>query len=229
MGCAICDRIKARQEAEKSELDFRAMSNRVVGKNGNVYQLNGPLMPPGRSPSGGWSVLIRINGRLHQIPGPSAQAVFASVRKLLHLNGKTLSDRDLWLNLNIQWIKKSSEKYQVVRLSDLMAVAAPLGNSSEVRFSATEWLLPVLNAICVWFASDYYSNEGLIQRIIDIQPLTDPVKNPLMGSPELFAETSRILDRLRQAPIYNRAEAREWFCVSFGLDFKTTAETYHWT
>lgn len=228
MGCPLCERIKARNEAATSELEFRASSNFVVGKNGQPQTLNKSLVAEGRSPSGGWGVRIRIKGQVHQFSGANASAVYTAVRKTLVLNGISISERDLWLNLNIQWIKSCNEKYQMIRLADLMAAAAPVTTVAKNHVASEDWMQPMIDAIGMWLASDSYSNSRLTQWVTELRDMADPVRNPALGDSALFMELSNVLSRLNNAPIYRREQARDWFCATFELDPAAASAQYYW-
>jgi hypothetical protein len=45
------------------------------------------------------------------------------VANLLDLNEILYTPEQLWLNLNIQWVGRAVEKYQTVKLQDLLAIS----------------------------------------------------------------------------------------------------------
>ena len=122
MACDSCN--KSEPVTPAAAMTYAATASSVVGKDGVRYQINKSLIPAGRKPTGGWKVSLLVNGQFVTADGGSAEAVHAEAARLLKLNGAVYSDLDLWLNLNIQWLQRLAEKFQVVRERDLMSVAS---------------------------------------------------------------------------------------------------------
>jgi hypothetical protein len=66
-----------------------------------------------------------LMGQEHLIRGSNPYDVAAEAARLLTLNEILYTPTQLWLNLNIQWVGRAVEKYQVIKLTDLLAISRP--------------------------------------------------------------------------------------------------------
>jgi hypothetical protein len=87
------------------------------------YDLMTPLLPPMKAPRGGWKFLLYLRGYEIRIAKNRPYEVAAEVARLLALNEILYTPEQLWLNLNIQWVGRAVEKYQKVKLQDLLAIS----------------------------------------------------------------------------------------------------------
>lgn len=122
MSCNACKKVALLPE---NRLQYTATASFVVGKDGLNYSIMKPLFPPARQPRGGWGVVLEINQQQITFRGRDPRSVFASVVSTLKTNEITMRALDIWLNLNIIWLRRSTDKYQMVTLSRLMELTNP--------------------------------------------------------------------------------------------------------
>jgi hypothetical protein len=225
---------------------YSATAASVVGRDGVRYQISKTLIPSGRKPTGGWRVSLLVNGQHIEADGPSGQAVHDEAVRLLQLNGLVFSDLDLWLNLNIQWLGRATEKYQVVRLSDLMTAAS--GSAVPPEHAPTRarpqigpavWGRKGWGMLQMYLALDTYEFGTLLMLATELRKWLDPNLNPSTGCAECFIHFGAAIADLRNRPRYTQAEARDWLWrVMNGantrkgvpeLTFEQAATANHWT
>jgi hypothetical protein len=83
------------------------------------------MFQPAKAPRGGWHFILYVKGHEFRIKKSKPHDVAAEVSRLLDLNEILYTQTQLWLNLNIQWVGRAVEKYQVVKLPDLLAISTP--------------------------------------------------------------------------------------------------------
>lgn len=244
MACDTCN--KSATAAPAAAMVYSATAASVVGRDGVRYQISKTLVPSGRKPTGGWRVSLLVNGQHIEADGPSGQAVHDEVVRLLQLNGLVFSDLDLWLNLNIQWIGRATEKYQVVRLSDLMTAAS--GSAVPPEHAPTRarpqvgpavWGRKGWGMLQMYLALDTYEFGTLLMLATELRKWLDPNLNPSTGCAECFIHFGAAIADLRNRPRYTQAEARDWLWrVMNGantrkgvpeLTFEQASTVNHWT
>lgn len=113
-----CNGCQTGAVAPKIDLEPHTMrftkATTVLGVNGKPYALNQPLVPPGHFPRGHWAVTLTIAGIPKRIDKPTATEVFNEALRLAQLNKDPVWFIDLWLNCNLQWATRVSQKYQIV-------------------------------------------------------------------------------------------------------------------
>lgn len=122
MSCSACQKTIIMPE---NRLHYTASASFLTGKDGLNYSIMKPLFPPGRQPRGGWGVTLEIKQQKIMFRGTSGQAVFAAVVSTLKTNDITMRALDIWLNLNILWLSRAIDRYQVVSLTRLMELTNP--------------------------------------------------------------------------------------------------------
>jgi hypothetical protein len=244
MACDTCN--KSQSAAPAAAMLYSATAASVVGRDGVRYQINRTLVPSGRKPSGGWKVSLVVNGQHIEADGPSGEAVHAEAVRLLQLNGLVFSDLDLWLNLNIQWVGRATEKYQVVRLSDLMTAAS--GSAVPPEHAPTRARLQVGPAVWgrkgwgmlqMYLALDTYEFGTFLMLASELRKWLDPNLNPTTGCAECFIHFGAAIADLRNRPRYTQAEAREWLWRTMNgantrkgareLTFEEASTANHWS
>lgn len=124
MACKNCNKVTEKSDRSGLQYSLALGTTTVEGKNGKIYPINTPLIPKMRRPTGGWQVQIYIKGQKMSITG-TPTAIFLKVKQLFDLNEIEYTDLQLWFNLNLQWVKKAVERYQLVRYKTLIALAIP--------------------------------------------------------------------------------------------------------
>lgn len=244
MACDTCS--TPAKSAPVAALTYTATSSTVVGKDGLRYQIRKSLVPAGRKPSGGWKVALPVNGQTITAEGASAEAVFAEATRILGENKIAVTELDLWLNLNLQWVRRAPEKYQIVRESDLLGVA--VSSDGAVPMAPTRARTPVgpavwgrkgWGAMQQYLAQDIYEYGEFMVLATMIRKWLDPVVNPTIGCAECWLHFGTALADLRTRPRYTQDEARRWlWAVMNGanvrkgakeLTFEEAATLNHWT
>jgi hypothetical protein len=245
MPCDTCNSSGAAAKPAAAMI-YSATASSVVGRDGVRHSIAKPLIPAGRKPTGGWKVNLLVNGQSIEADGPTGEAVHAEAVRLLQLNGITYSDLDLWLNLNLQWVRRAVEKYQVVRESDLMTAAsgsavAPEHAPTRARpqVGPAVWGRKGWGMLQMYLALDTYEFGTLLMLATELRKWLDPNVNPTTGCAECFIHFGAALADLRNRPRYTQAEAREWLWrVMNGansrkgvpeMTFEQAALANHWT
>lgn len=133
MPCGLRPCLEARKAstsakpAEDQQLTlFTATQNWVEGRNGRRFPLSQPLVAAGHFPRDGWKALIKVRGVVSTLRATSGAGVFEEAKRLHEINSEPFDATDLWLNLNLQWVKRVADKYQVVTPQALHAIAKPI-------------------------------------------------------------------------------------------------------
>jgi len=121
MSCNVCKKIKEPIDPNNHGLQYSFSGDEVITIQG--FSLLSPLFPPARAPRRGWFFDLYIKGQRITISKPNPRAVALEVMRLLKLNEILYTQPQLWLNLNIQWVARAIEKYQSVKIDDLLAIA----------------------------------------------------------------------------------------------------------
>lgn len=120
MSCNTCNKIDtSNYHGLQYSLKVQGTTN-VIGT-----PIDRPLFPPAKAPRGGWYFTLYIKGHEFRVKKNKPMDVAAEVSRLLDLNEILYTQTQLWLNLNIQWVGRAVEKYQVVKLPDLLAISTP--------------------------------------------------------------------------------------------------------
>lgn len=125
MSCTSCDKIDDGIFRSGLQYSFASARQRVEGSNGRTYKLTDSLVPKPYQPRGGWAVDLHIHNQRTQISSSHPEAVAAAAAAFLDLNEIPYTMPQLWLNLQIQWVARSTTKHQKVQLDDLLAIATP--------------------------------------------------------------------------------------------------------
>jgi hypothetical protein len=244
MACDTCNKSVAATPA--AAMLYSATASSVVGRDGVRYSISRPLVPAGRKPVGGWKISMLVNGQFIQADGVTGEAVHEEVVRLLQLNNLTFSSLDLWLNLNIQWITRATEKYQVVRLSDIMTAASGSAvppehapTRSRPQVGPAVWGRKGWGMLQMYLALDTYEFGVLLMLATELRKWLDPNLNPTTGCAECFIHFGAAIADLRNRPRYTQAEAREWLWTVMNgantrkgvaeMTFEEASLVNHWT
>lgn len=244
MACDSCN--KSAPATPAAAMLYTATASSVVGRDGVRHKINAPLIPPGRKPTGGWKVSLLVNGQTVEADGGGPNEVHAEATRLLALNEVPYSDLDLWLNLNVQWISRSAEKFQIVRLSDLMTAAsgaavppqhAPTRGRPQV--GPAVWGSKGWGMLQMYLALDTYEFGKFLMLATELRTWLDPVVNPTTGCADCFIHFSSALADLRNQPRYAQTEARQWLWQTMNganirkgaaeITYEEAAALNHWT
>ena len=244
MACRTCGTVKEPVPAS-SALSFSTSANQVRGINGQLYSVKKSLVPSHQRPSGGWAATFEIQGQRINFTGPSARSSFVEARRLLKLNGVAIHDRDLWLNLNLQWLERVPKKFHLVSISALMELAAPnvpapdSPTANRARIHVSEWESKGWGMLQMYLAQDVYEYGTFLTLVTEFRKWLDPAVNPTLGDPEVFRGITVSLAALRANPQYTQQGAREWLVDTLNewrvrrgeepTSFDEESLAYHWT
>ena len=116
-----CNCNKADQVGAEYEFRYSTELSAIQDKRGGIVSLTSSLVIPAYRPSTGWGASFFLNGQLHTFAGqPSAQSVVAEAQSLLELNNSAVSLKTVWLNFNIQWLRRFPPVKCLVDLQTLL-------------------------------------------------------------------------------------------------------------
>ena len=216
--------------------------NTLLDNRGREIKLDQCLVDSFATPRGGWSVSFTINFNRVTIKANNARNVFTRSKKILHHNGIELSDKNIWLSLNAQWLTRVDDKDFLVSKKEFNKI---IGSEEEdythedyhhpSTWGSVEW-----NSLAFYLNVDpeYYSYETFISRCSVVLTLLDPSKSSRVGCVDCYKEFSALLDDLKTNPLYKLEEARKWLFNAHNLvnkkigkkviDFKTAKRLNKW-
>jgi len=211
----------------------------VQGIDGVNYPIKSCLVPTPHRPHGGWKLKFQINGQGATVDGPSAKSAVMQAESLFRLNEIPYSLLDLWFNANIQWIERAVDRYQRVKVADLLLLAdahspQPKGNHEKALYPTEDWSAQAFNFLGLYLATSEYSYSKFLQMVEEIQSWMNPSENSLMGSSGYYIKITLRCADLRKIPLYKQDEARNWLVETLtylGISNDTyddTAKLYHW-
>ena len=243
MACKTCNKVVQNTD---SGIDYRVRDGvvSVVANNGATLRITEPAVARPHQPRQGWQVTLVVNGQRVVVPGKSAVEVRNAAERLLASNGISISAKDLWFNLNIQWLQRTPERYRMVdferylRLSEAVDRVIP-DKHTKGRLEVSEWLDSAMWFLGIYLSTEAYRRDRFLTMAEGLLSLCDPVESPLTGSSRLFSKVSPRVTALTKTPAFTRDEARDWFVGTLqtlplnNTDNPATladvATKYHWT
>lgn len=237
MACSTCKKVK--QETLSATADGLEYSLRP-----DTFSIaaTGSVVRPPAQPRGGWHVRWKIKGQDTVVPGISPAAVHKSTKALFATNGISVSDKDLWLNLNIQWAQRTVEKHLLVNLPGLLSLADvsdPVEESphNTPRWEARQWVQLAWNGPLIYLSrSTYQYSEFLLLLELLFAGLYD---SSTLGNPRGYSAFVIALSDLKKSPVYQQNEARvkavemmNKIFESLGVEicpYNDVATKYHWS
>ncbi len=247
MSCPNCPKGEKKAAVEPTAptpLLYTPHADEVMGRDGISYRFNQAFIPAPRQPRGGWGVRFRIKGQDHDVSGSSARRVFRDTKSLFSLNGIRVSDRDLWFNLNIQWVGRAVPKFQKVTIEDLLALAQPGGEPETAptgrrSVPPAEWGRKGWGMLQMYLALDTYNFGKFLGLAEELLSWVNPDVNPTTGCADCFIHFGKAVGQLRQQPRYRQEEAREWLVAVMNnvnsrkgaaiLSYEKAAKINFWT
>lgn len=239
-------------------LPYTTDRSRVRSRTGQMVPVIQPLVMPHGRPHTGWTIRLNTNGQRVNFTGNHPLTVVKKVFKFLEDNSIKYSKLDVWLNLNIQWLNRTSTKYQNVLLQDLMEIATPTTPASAatavVDAASRAFQAPEPTALPSFPPSDWgrigwewlnliltqedYMEEEFLMHLDTVGRLLDPQMNPITGCAECDIEFQRKRRELAKGELNTKEAARRWLwafhnSVNKRLDkaeitFETATKLYKW-
>jgi hypothetical protein len=130
MPCGMCPKDQIRPViadlVAKSFALRETDATKVIGVKGIEYPLHQKLVTHAHFPRGQWAVTLPFKGIDRIIDLPTAPHVFNEAFRMCQLNDEDRLIKNLWLNLNLQWVPRVAPKYQIVTLQQLEAISTPM-------------------------------------------------------------------------------------------------------
>ncbi len=198
---------------------FTTGQTTIISKSGQSISLSQALLRPYARPHAGWFVKFLIKGIPNKIKGASANDTFFNTKSILNLNNIEVSDNDLWVNLNLQWLERASEGDSLVFLADLYAISSssskilPAVNNEPIpmNYSPSMWGSIAWNWLGLYLASDVYLLDDFKFILKQVKELLDPNVNSSTGCEECFLECAKELSKLDYTGWpRTQEEARTW-------------------
>lgn len=124
MACTTCDKVTIIEPGKHGlQYSLAPGQSTVTARGGKTFPIISCMIPRPHQPRGGWRVVIFIHGQKTEITASTYAGVAIDAKALLDLNEIKYTIADLWMNLNIQWIEHAIERYQTVKLQDLLYIS----------------------------------------------------------------------------------------------------------
>lgn len=169
---------------------------------------------PGR-PRGGWTVVVPVKGSLQSVEGVGPGDVAHKVKKLFKVNNHNVDENTLWYNLNVQWLERTADKYQVISLAELLSYSEPQEISSDDKHASQKvdprtWAEGFFTFLKAYSDSDTYSWDVFVGFLNQFHKMLNPSENALLGNSNWYLRFTISLDKLKKNPAYQGEQARIW-------------------
>ena len=242
MSCSTCKNLDPIISVGRSGLDYvyKADVTHLATRTGQFISLEESVVKNPHGPSGGWSAVFFINSQRTTIPGRSPLEVFVNAAELFRLNNVPFTERDMWLNLNIQWLQKQVERYRIVQVEELFALSMPVtyeepqGLHQVKRWETASWAPKAWGSLELYLVDDNYAYSRFIVLVEELQVLYNPSKSPSTGDSAKNIQLTFAVDKLKKNPLYLRDEARDWLWFAetqlglIDITFETFSKNNHW-
>jgi hypothetical protein len=215
----------------------------VIGLDSKTYSLRMPLIKaPGR-PANGWRVSLAVKGQTISVDGKTPMDVYNNSVQMLRRNGMDVPADDIWLNLNIQWLARTPERYHLVPAGDLMLISK-VGLAGEVHasrrsYKPSDWGRLAWGWLNLFLAREEFHYREFLVQLKYVLDLLNPDTNPEIGCAECYREFSIMVSKIQNKPGMTREEARQWLVSTHNsvnarlgkkvLTFETASKLAFWT
>ena len=214
----------------------------ILDKRGRNISLDQCLVDSFATPRGGWTAAFTINFNRLTVKANNARNVFTRAKKILTHNEINISDKNLWLSLNAQWISRVDDKNFLTDKSTFIALL----EEDEEDYTHNDYHHPRTWGSIEWKSlafslnidKEFYSYDTFYNRCIVTLELLDPSKSSRVGCVDCFKEFSKYVAELSNDPIYTLSKAREWLFNTHNkvnakigkpvVDFKTAKKVNKW-
>lgn len=212
MSCTNCDKVVTASPYAGMHFTVDPQIQRITGRDGKQYVLDGCLVTKTRKPRGGWGVTVVVNNQTLRVQGSSSTEVFNNVKSILELNGFSVSDRNIWLNLNIQWLDNTVDKHQKVTLPMLLEIVSsdPEHKSSTKKIKPAAWIKRVFGILELYLSQSIYEYKSFIALVQTVRSISNPIGSDVVGDSNLYIILNMAANDLELNPIYDQVAARQW-------------------
>ena len=204
-------------EEKAYELNYRATSSTILSMQGKTLDIKQPLIASFGKPTGGWGVRLRVKGQHFYLGAETSKDAYFKVKDTLNNKlGLTISDDDIWLNMNIQWYQRLQPKYYLVRLADLLRLADPVGMKEQTHnprvrnYTPSDWGRFAWDFMGIYLSQDDYYWDEYFATLERVQKMLNKDNNPSIGCNECYIEFTKELESVRNTPMHDVNKAREW-------------------
>lgn len=238
MPCSSCKDVII-LDPDDSGLDYTTSIATVTGIDGQYHSIQSCLIPTHHRPKRGWKLNFNINGQAAVVNGNTPKEAVYQAEQLFKINNVPFTTLNLWFNANIQWLQRSVERNQRVRLSALMGIAEARskpaqGLHEKPHYPVGEWQNTAFSNIALYLATSEYSYQKFLGMLEDVRGWMNPSENVLMGSSGSYIKITLRLDGLKRIPLYTQEEARNWLIETQNymgisdITYEQAKKLYHW-
>ena len=212
MSCSQCDKVANASPYAGMHFTADPSIKHVTGRDGRRYAVDSCLVAKTRRPRGGWGVTLIVNKQTVTVDGSTSDEVFNKVKSTLKINDFDVSDHNIWINLNIQWLDKVVDKHQKVTLSMLLEIVAPNPNQkpSDKVIKASDWFKRVFGILELYLAQNIYEYKSFLSLVQTARSISNPNSSNLIGNSDIYIILNMEANNLELNPIYGQVEARQW-------------------
>lgn len=188
----------------------------IKSKSGSAIPIDKAYLNPTAKPRGGWGIEYNINGNTFKSKGSTPALSVIDYVNVLKFSNVKFDLSIIWLEANLQWLKKTPERKHLVELSEVIRMLdvrkdpelpPKKGKRDYIPedFGSKGW-----DAMTYELAQDDYSYSKFISLVKDhVLNWLDPIKNPSIGCGECHDHFSVEVNKLSRR-YFGREESREW-------------------
>lgn len=207
--------------AHQDQMLYTTTHKTVTGLDGINHPVGALMIKPEGKPKGGWAVTLPVKGQAMEIPGRNPEETFRNARIIATRNSISISDDDLWLNLNIVWMLKTDARHHKVQQSDLMiaATAAPsaIHDHRQRKYLPQQWGAVAWKWLGLYLARDVYHFRDFLFQAEVVLDMLNPHSNPSLGCIDCYREFARHVEELKKNPGTDHFQARQWLFNTHNL------------
>lgn len=245
MACPSCQKPKMSTPSTETGLPYAAKVGTILDRQNRPISIGKLLLDQASPPHGMWRASIPVKGHFENVNGGDPYATFRQAKELMALNGVDVSDLDLWLNLNIQWLERSKKPQRhAVTLEALLTAAsgnpAPVvAHVSRQNIGPKNWGRKGWGMLQMYLAQDVYEWNSFYRLAVELSNWVNPNLNPSIGCSTCYQHYMVALTRLRAEPLHEQQKARKWLVDTMNavnrengkpvLSYEDAAKINFWT
>jgi len=237
MACSSCKKVV---EFGRSGLEYVRSDRKISDRYGKLIPQAGSVVKKIHSPTGGWGVNFFVNDIRVTFDGGDPLTIFNKVSENFRLNGVSYTDKDLWFNLNLQWLQRQPAKYRVVGYEEFLTLADssdftdPADSHAKALWHPEDWQETAFSFLALYLSSPDYRYPDFIVLVDHLLSMYNPTKSPLTGSSSKYISFMSTVKKLKDDPQYEVTGARQWLYSAYTatVDSKKEESAYfnenHW-